>query len=121
MDVNPEQNNLEDKMTIESKTGTNESKAFEHELLVRAAERFFPALLAHAERDYAYFSDLIEDFADKLDITEELKQFHAWTLDQSPEKKINYRSRFRLWLRSAAQYQRPPIMRRYILQTRDAK
>lgn len=55
------------------------------------------------EKDLKYFSRLIEEFSD-LDITEELKQFHAWTLDQPDDKKIYYRSRFRSWLKTARDY-----------------
>ncbi|MGE4232044.1 MAG: hypothetical protein AB7F43_01830 [Bacteriovoracia bacterium] len=54
------------------------------------------------DKDFNFFLYLFEDFPD-LDIEEELKQFHAWTLDQDPEKPIYYRSRFRTWLKRSRQ------------------
>lgn len=55
------------------------------------------------EKDRKYYSQLIDEFGD-LDIAEELKQFHAWTLDQPDDKKIFYRSRFRSWLKTARDF-----------------
>lgn len=55
------------------------------------------------DKDRKYFSRLIDEFGD-LDIAEELKQFHAWTLDQPDDKKIYYRSRFRSWLKTARDF-----------------
>jgi hypothetical protein len=55
------------------------------------------------EKDRRYFSRLIDEFAD-LDLGEELRQFHAWTLDQPDDKKIYYRSRFRSWLKTARDF-----------------
>ena len=55
------------------------------------------------EKDSKYFNMLIEEFSD-LDIEEELRQYHAWTLDQPIDKKIYYRSRFRSWLKRAREF-----------------
>lgn len=54
--------------------------------------------------DQKYFSWLLRDFP-QLDIEEELKQYHSWTLDQTNKNKINHHSRFRLWLKRAQKYQ----------------
>ena len=55
------------------------------------------------DKDRKYFSRLILEFHD-LDIAEELKQFHAWSLDQPESKKIYYRSRFRSWLKTSREF-----------------
>lgn len=55
------------------------------------------------EKDNKYFKNLIWDFP-MLDIEEELKQYHAWVLDQPSWKKISYRSRFRQWLKRSFEY-----------------
>jgi len=55
--------------------------------------------------DQKYFSWLMIDFPG-LDIEEELKQYHAWTLDQSNQKKMNHHSRFRSWLKRAVEMRR---------------
>lgn len=55
------------------------------------------------EKDRSYFTRLIDEFTD-LDLGEELRQFHAWTLDQPDDKKIYYRSRFRSWLKTARDF-----------------
>lgn len=57
-------------------------------------------------KDRGYFWQLFDDFSKELNILEELKQYQAWTLDQPPEKKIHYRSRFRSWLKTALQFRR---------------
>ncbi len=55
------------------------------------------------EKDRKYFARLIDEFAD-MDLSEELRQFHAWTLDQPDDKKIYYRSRFRSWLKTSRDF-----------------
>ena len=54
-------------------------------------------------KDTRYFDLLIAEFSD-LDIEDELRQYHAWTLDQPDDKKIYYRSRFRSWLKKARDF-----------------
>ena len=54
-------------------------------------------------KDGKYFERLLLEFPD-LDIEEELKQYHAWILDQPSWKKISYRSRFRQWLKRSLQF-----------------
>lgn len=56
-----------------------------------------------AEKDLRYFQNLQWDFP-QLDIEEELKQYHAWVLDQPSWKKISYRSRFRQWLKRSIEF-----------------
>lgn len=57
----------------------------------------------HVEKDPKYFSRLIAEFPD-LDLDDELRQYHAWALDQPDHKKIYYRSRFRSWLKTSLQF-----------------
>jgi hypothetical protein len=63
-------------------------------------------------KDSKYFNLLIQDFTD-LDIGDELRQYHAWTLDQPDDKKIYYRSRFRSWLKTARDYKTERPMEGY--------
>jgi len=56
-------------------------------------------------KDFRYFERLIREFQD-LDLEEELKQYHAWILDQPEHKKIYYRSRFRTWLKNSREFHR---------------
>lgn len=63
-------------------------------------------------KDLAYFLRLLGDFSD-LNVFEELKQYHAWTLDQPETKKIYYRSRFRSWLMTSVQMKLHPKHRPY--------
>lgn len=55
------------------------------------------------EKDEKYFGKLLLEFPE-LDIGEELKQYHAWILDQPSWKKISYRSRFRQWLKRSIEF-----------------
>ena len=66
------------------------------------------------EKDPSYFSRLLSDFGE-LDLLDELKQYHAWTLDQPQGKKILYRRRFRSWLKLALQFKQDPWSRPYWL------
>jgi len=63
-------------------------------------ERQFDNYPYSEHKDSLYFSRLLGEFSE-LNIFEELKQYHAWILDQPEEKKIYYRSRFRTWLKTA--------------------
>ena len=55
------------------------------------------------KKDSKYFGNLLLEFSE-LDIEEELKQYHAWILDQPSWKKISYRSRFRQWLKRSIEF-----------------
>ncbi len=61
----------------------------------------------HEDKDPKYFDRLITEFSE-IDIEDELRQYHAWCLDQSDDKKIYYRSRFRSWLKTAHQFKNNP-------------
>ena len=63
-----------------------------------------------AHKDLSYFAQLLCEFYD-LEVFEELKQYHAWVLDQPEDKKIYYRSRFRTWLKTARQFKITPSYR----------
>ena len=56
--------------------------------------------------DFAYFDGLVADFGDALDLMEEMKRFHAWSLDRASSGVViqHPRSRFRNWLRLAVGY-----------------
>lgn len=56
------------------------------------------------KRDISYALALIEDFGMDLDIFEELKNFHAWTLDRPNGGAFYPRSQFRRWLKRARSY-----------------
>jgi len=60
------------------------------------------------KKDPKYFERLVEEFPD-LDLGDELRQYHAWILDQPDDKKIYYRSRFRSWLKTALQFKTQKI------------
>lgn len=66
----------------------------------------FPDASPLGNRDFAYFGTLARDFGESLDISEELKRFHAWSLDKAPGQVKYPRSRFRDWLRKTRQYRR---------------
>lgn len=71
----------------------------------------------HEDKDPKYFNRLIGEFP-QLDIEEELRQYHAWILDQPDHKKIYFRSRFRSWLKTSQRFKEsqsnglPPWLRR---------
>ena len=51
--------------------------------------------------DRKFFALLTQDF-DTIDVLDELKNYHAWTLDQPRNgRAINHHSRFRHWLKRA--------------------
>ena len=55
--------------------------------------------------DRKFFTLLIQDF-NTLDVLDELKNYHAWTLDQVRSgRAVNHHSRFRHWLKRALQMQ----------------
>jgi hypothetical protein len=68
--------------------------------LIGYLQRNFVEYPFDEEKDRPYFCRLIDEFGD-LDIDDELRQYHAWVLDQSSTKKIYYRSRFRSWLKTS--------------------
>jgi hypothetical protein len=74
------------------------------ELLMKAADNLFSQFTLNPEDDPAYFSAIIDEFGEKMDVMNQLKQFHAWCIDQHPTKISNCRFRFRSWLVNAKNY-----------------
>jgi len=58
----------------------------------------FPAVIPRGMRDDSYFEALLQDFGSDFDIDEEMKRFHAWTLDRPQGPANSPRSRFRDWM-----------------------
>jgi len=58
----------------------------------------FPSTTPRGERDFSYFDALVHDFGTEFDIDEEMKRFHAWTLDRPQGPITSPRSRFRDWM-----------------------
>lgn len=54
-------------------------------------------------REQGYFEGLLLDFAHEIDVIDELKSFHAWSLDKG---SVNPRSKFREWLKRSRRYNR---------------
>ena len=50
------------------------------------------------EKNRTYLEVLLKDFGKNMDLSEELKKFHAWYLDSPPSGKFYPRSKFRNWL-----------------------
>ena len=73
------------------------------DLLLHYLWRDFDEYSYSPEKDRKYFTRLLEEFSD-LDLSEELRQYHAWVLDQPEHKKIYYRSRFRSWLKTSREF-----------------
>lgn len=76
-------------------------------ILIARFYDFFTEARPQSQLDFVYFDGLVADFGDKLDILEEMKQFHAWALDQHGPAIRQPRSRFRNWLIRARTYRRP--------------
>jgi hypothetical protein len=66
---------------------------------------WFPEFGFHP-RDAAYWGALAQDFPE-VDLLEQLKIFHAWSLDRFNGKTATYRLSFRKWLSYASK--RPPF------------
>lgn len=73
------------------------------DLLLAYLSQEFDGYAFSMEKDRKYFERLIVEFQD-IDIEDELRQYHAWVLDQPDGKKIYYRSRFRSWLKTAREF-----------------
>lgn len=50
------------------------------------------------DKDREFFHEVLCDFPG-LDVLEQLKSFQAWVLDLTEERKINYRSTLRKWMK----------------------
>lgn len=70
------------------------------ETMIQVADSHFTQFSAN-EQDKAYFTSLYDDFAHDIDVLSQLKLFHAWCLDQHPQKIQNTRLRIRSWMQNA--------------------
>ena len=68
-------------------------------------QQWFPDFGYHKPDDY-FFAALYVEFRG-LNLLEEIKDFHAWTLDKGDED-MNYRISLRRWLRRAVSYRAHP-------------
>jgi hypothetical protein len=68
----------------------------------------FPDATPRGMRDNSYFDALLRDFSTEFDIDEEMKRFHAWTLDQPQGPIVSPRSRFRDWMLRTRTYRFRP-------------
>ena len=50
------------------------------------------------DKDREFFQEVLCDFPG-LDVLEQLKAFQAWVLDLTEERKLNYRSTLRKWMK----------------------
>jgi hypothetical protein len=66
---------------------------------IQYIETYFPEFKLNPEKDIRFFSILLEEFPDQ-DLLEELKLFHAWTMDVD-SKITTPRIRFRKWIRNS--------------------
>lgn len=83
------------------KTNYNPITAQElNEIITQLFSHFKP----NPDDDERFFNEIITEFSATLDVKDQLKQFHAWCLDQHPTKILNCRFRFRSWLKNAANY-----------------
>jgi hypothetical protein len=72
--------------------------------LLATAEKLFTQFHV-TEQDETFFQTLIDEFSPSIDILNQLKQFHAWCIDQHPTRISNCRFRFRSWLVNTHNYQ----------------
>jgi hypothetical protein len=76
----------------------NDDRLSSIERVLRFLRNRFDNFTYDPDKDPRFFLYLFEEFPG-LDIEEELKQFHAWTLDQDEMRPIYYRYHFRRWLK----------------------
>ena len=50
------------------------------------------------DKDSEFFYEILQDFPG-VDVLEQLKRFQAWILDLEEERKMNYRSTIRRWMK----------------------
>ena len=72
--------------------------------LIEIAQKLFAHFEPDPTHDVRFFEELIEEFSGSVDVKNQLKQFHAWCLDQHPTVVKNIRFRFRGWLTNTKQY-----------------
>lgn len=74
--------------------------------LTATITQLFSHFRPNPDDDERFFSEVIAEFSPVLDVKDQLKQFHAWCVDQHPTKITNCRFRFRSWLKNASNYQK---------------
>jgi len=74
------------------------------EKLYMCFSRYVPEGSGGKQSDRLFLGTLIDEFDSILDLEDQFMQFYAWSLDQPPTRKINFRSRFRSWLKNAVSY-----------------
>lgn len=77
--------------------------------LIQAADALFSQFRIDEKEDEIFFQSIIDEFSEGMDVLNQLKQFHAWCIDQHPTKINNCRFRFRAWLVNAQNYQNKKI------------
>ena len=74
------------------------------EKLCLCFSKYVPEGSGGTQSDRLFLGTLIDEFDSELDLEDQFMQFYAWSLDQPPTRKINFRSRFRSWLKNAVSY-----------------
>jgi hypothetical protein len=72
--------------------------------LIEMSKKLFSQFSECPQEDTTFFEGLINEFSSSMDIASQLKQFHAWCLDQHPTRIANIRFRFRGWLENGLRY-----------------
>lgn len=93
----------ENQIKIEPPKSRPVEKSIELKLV---AQRLFTQMNPESPDDQIFFQELLLEFSNQLDVLDQLKKFHAWCLDQHPQRILNCRFRFRSWLGNAAEYQK---------------
>lgn len=72
--------------------------------LIKMSKNLFSQFSECPQEDIVFFQGLINEFSSSMNISSQLKQFHAWCLDQHPTRIANIRFRFRGWLENGLRY-----------------
>ena len=72
----------------------------------------FPDTEPRGQSDRAFFRELVVDFGNEVDLIEESKRFHAWSLDNASENARNLRGRFRDWMNRTRIYRRAALTKK---------
>lgn len=72
--------------------------------LIQTATKLYKNYNFNQQYDKEFFEELVSEFSGDLDVMNQLKQFHAWCIDQHPTQIKNIRLRFRSWLVNAHSY-----------------
>jgi len=80
-------------------------KNYDAQQLIETTNNLFSHFKFNPDEDLDFFQGLIDEFDTEINIMHQLKQFHAWCVDQHPTKIKNFRFRFRGWLANSLKYQ----------------